>query len=417
MQCRFELACFYGFEETISRLWQSMKINHQLPCDGRLARIRSVFGDIVGLWPYQLENKFDELIEEDNDYADGFYVCGFTEAIYTGHEYAARFFWEKCLDSEKNKFLQAPNFDFLSTAAKNNHAGVVNFIYSLLPIEQKNNLILWTMQNTRGTTWVWSCLLHSPFYASVLNDIQTLPFPIPSRIYGSLLSSLAFKIQESQILIHKTIFQWLWKQLSQEQGKEVLEMGFYILSTLVKVKAVDLLETIILSLDRSVKENILLNDWRNAGRSTLHEFAEAEDYDSLLRYLLFFFIDYHSSSQTLSLYVDATNFLDRFIQGEFFIYWTETELTESQKKEVDKVIENLQGSLQVIDNLLEHVEQTNSSIVKQSLKPPVEDDEETTSPKKQKLDSAHTFTLFPPVRAATQTQTVSQVEDKSYLFK
>lgn len=84
---------------------------------------------------------------------------------------------------------------------------------------------------------------------------------------------------------------------------------------------------------------------------------------------------------------------------------------------MDKVIENLQGSLQVIDNLLEHVEQTNSSIVEQSLKHPVEDDEETTSPKKQKLDSVHTFTLFPPVRAATQTQTVSQVENKSYLFK
>jgi hypothetical protein len=412
VQYRFELACFYGFEETITVLWQTMKTNQQLPCEGKLADIRSEFGDLVGLWAYQLEKKIDELIEEDSDYADGFYVCGFTEAIYRGHEYAARFFWAHCSDAEKDNFLREPKFQLLSNAAENNHVGLVNFIYSLLPLEQKNNLILWTVQHNMGTGWIWSCLLHSPFYESVLKDILTFPFPIPSRIYESILSLLAYKIKELEIPVHKTIFKALWKHLPQEQQKEVLKMDYYIISTLTAIKAIDLLETIIQPLAHSEKEKMLLNDWRNAGRTALNEFAKADDYDALLRYLCFFFIDCNPSTQKLSLKGDATNFLDRFIKGEFFIHWTENELSELEKKKVNKIIACLQGSLQVIDNLLDQVEQQEDKrIAKQRLKRQAETDEETNPLKKQKL--ARSFTFFSPVIPTTPAQTTSHADPES----
>ncbi len=432
VHCRFELACFYCFEETITDLWHTMKTNGQLPCEGRLARIKSEYGDLVGLWAYQLENKIDELIEEDSNYADGFYVCGLTEAICSAHEYAARFFWARCSDTERANFLREPEFDLLSDAAENNHAGLVNFIYSLLPLEQKNNLLSWTIQNNRGTAWIWSCLLHSPFYESVLKDILTFPFPIPSEIYKRLLSSLTFEIKKLQIPVHQTIFKTLWNHLSEEQRKEALDMYYCIISNLVKIKAMDLLKTIIQPLSHSEKERMLLNDWQSAGKSALDEFSKVGDYDALLHYLLFFFIDHNPITQKLNLRGDATDFLDRFIKGEFFIAWTKEQIPESEEKEVNKVIESLQVSLQVLYQLLERVEHTTPSFhdisspkktypslplegksihskgsditsQKLKLKRPVEDnDNDEINPKKQKMSSTHSPTLFTPVNPMDQ---------------
>ncbi len=432
VRCRFKLACFYCFEETIADLWHTMKTNGQLPYEGRLARIKSTLGDLVGLWAYQLENKIDELIQEDSNYADGFYACGLTEAIYRGHEYAARFFWARCSDTEKANFLREPDFDLLSDAAENNHTGLVNFIYSLLPLEQKNNLLSWTIQNNRGTAWIWSCLLHSPFYESVLKDILTFPFPVPSRIYECLLTLLTYKMKELQIPTYKTIFKALWNHLPKKQQKEVFEMDSYIIINLAKIKAMDLLKTIIQPLSHAEKERMLLRDWQSAGKSALDEFSKVGDYDALLHYLLFFFIDHNPITQKLNLRGDATDFLDRFIKGEFFIAWTKKQIPESEEKEVNKVIESLQGSLQVLHQLLEQVEHATPSFhdisspkktypslplegksihskgsdiasQKLKLKRPAEDnDNDEINPKKQKMSSTHSPVLFIPVNPMAQ---------------
>lgn len=351
MQERFQLACFYCFEDEILHLWHTMKSNKQLPCQGKLGQIKTKFGYLVGLWAYQLENKIYELIDEN----DSFLVCGFRKAIDGHHEHAARFFWARCSDIEKRNCLQDIDLYVLCRAA-NDDAEFTFFIYSLLPVEKKNSLVLRSMEEEFIDTKVpriWCCLLQSQFWEPVLKDILTFPYPIPSHMYICLFNSLIANLRFLQIPIHKAIVKVLWNKVSQMQD-EIFPKSLHMIKELAKIKAIDLLETIIQTSGHSVKER-LLKRYPFVAIRPLFEFSVADNYDAVLRYLLSFLIGRSHVNQKLTLRVDAFKVID-YIEKQFFKFRMK-QVPEPKKNEVKVVIECVQGSLQVLDQLLGKAEE------------------------------------------------------------
>lgn len=348
IQKRFQLACFYCFQDVILRLWHTMKIKRRLPCNGKLDQIQTEFGYLVGLWAYHIENRIYELIHEN----DNFQTCGFRAAVDGHHKHAAHFFWIRCCEIERRNFLQDFDLLYLSVAAKDNDAEFVHFIYSLLPIEKKNSLILRSMQ--RGlpeVPYIWCCLLHSEFWEYILEDIQSFPYHISSYIYKEVLISLFYNLDRFRIPVHKEIVRIIWKKFSQIDMVDSQSM--LLITYLADINAIDLLETIIQPLSHSEKEK-LLKEYPCGSVIPIYEFSNTGNYDAVHRYLHSFLIGHSHSNQRLSLRVNASKVL-YYIEEQFFKCFM-SEISETQKNEVRRVIESVRGSLRVLNQLLEKEE-------------------------------------------------------------
>lgn len=67
-----------------------------------------------------------------------------------------------------------------------------------------------------------------------------------------------------------------------------------------------------------MKEKVLLTDWKMAGLSKLSWYLFYHNYEGLLCYLLFFFLDYDAISHRIVLRSDCSNLIDRFITCEAY---------------------------------------------------------------------------------------------------
>lgn len=358
IQKRFQLACFYCFEDELLHLWCTMKANGQLPCKGKLDQVEMKFGYLVELWVYRLENKISELMREN----DTFLTRGFREAFDGHFEYAARFFWTRCSDAERSRCLNEINLFILSRAAAKNYPSFVHFIYSLLPVEKRHSLIARSLQDCNSVAvtiteyfpevpYIWCCLLHSQFWGPVLEDILNFPYPIPSYILLTVLLLLFHDLGQFRIPVHKTIVKVILNKFSHLLYNVVLHNEtIYIIKKLAYMNAIDLLETIIQPLARSVKER-LLKKYPHVAIAPIFEFSNADNYDAVRRYLISFLIDRTQVNHKLKLRIDASKVLSYITEQEIFKHRMK-EASEPKKNEVRKVIESIQGGIQVLDHLL-----------------------------------------------------------------
>lgn len=144
--------------------------------------------------------------------------------------------------------------------------------------------------------------------------------------------------------------------MRKESQKEIFAIDFDFIGVLIEIKRIDLIEVIMQSLSCYVKQNILLYDWQRAGRSALNEFSKVGDYDAMLRYLLCFLIDRDSDTKRISLRIDSINFFHCYIK-KMVTNWTKTRIPQSVKKEVNNNMNILDGTLNVISELIEKVEE------------------------------------------------------------
>lgn len=81
---------------------------------------------------------------------------------------------------------------------------------------------------------------------------------------------------------------------------------------LFDMNVVELFEAIILPLPLTVKEEMLLENWENAGHQMVHSLFQGGNYDFMLCYLLLFFLKYNAVHHKLSLREDALSLLNSF---------------------------------------------------------------------------------------------------------
>lgn len=311
MMCRFILACVYCFEEMISGLWHEMKSNNLLPSRGNLTNIKEKFGDYIALWAYRLENEIDE----DEVLTNGFYVVGFNRAVLHRHEYAARFFFEHCSAEEKNDLVLS-KLKHYATNIPGDNIRIINFLYSLLSVEQKNEFIAWAVGKAAGQ--MFGSMLCTHFGETILKDIMTFSPPIPTKFLDRVLSSMTYSTRDWRIFICSAMFQKLWKKLSEERRDDLLRTS-QIFHFLTFIDDINLFETVIIPLPLSVKREMLLKNWQGTSKSLF--LVIWRDYDTFLSYLVLYFLQYNDADHTLTLRVDAFDFLDSIINCEWYVSW------------------------------------------------------------------------------------------------
>lgn len=101
------------------------------------------------------------------------------------------------------------NYPYIT--ASQNKARLMRCIFWDLTLEKKLNIFSISDEETDFNnfplqrTEIWICLLVSPFYECVLDDILNFPISISTEIYGQVLSYLTFKMTKSNILTGKEI--------------------------------------------------------------------------------------------------------------------------------------------------------------------------------------------------------------------
>lgn len=313
LENRFKLACYYCFEEDIMLLYSALKMKYNSRT--MYVFICPFYTQVITCQLTMLWAQHFDACERNPDNKCDFQFEGVITSAEDGHEHAARFFWARCSEAEKSKFLSEKCLSICKLAIIGNHIGVVQFLYTLLTPEMKMLL-----RHNSAMIEIWSYLLVSHFSECVVDDIRSL---LPVNRYRDIFSELTGAIYKLQIPRHIEIFKMLWRQYPFE--KSVYPTN--ICAELARSSTMDVLEVIIQSLSDSNKEKIILNNLMGAGTSTISEFAKMGDFKALFQYLSYFTED---------------NLLERFLKKHPPTKWLlKMKISETNKFKTIQIIRGL----------------------------------------------------------------------------